>query len=272
MRTLEILAVGCLPYYLALEGVGEYGLNNLPREVLLLVQDHLPGLVRPGSRITAAGRWKFTSLRPVNYKELNITRYNHIVDKLLTYTRKSLTPDVGMRHILAQLHLPAFPRNVLVILAHDVVGMGYLGISFMFGMYALNITVTEVPRQEELYNTTECHKFRHYGNGYTVYCRIKEYPHVRRDNIAERILAKEFDLIAYRFFDNPDQLAPHFHTTMPYFKEVTSTLDPKRIVFLNDRDQVRKWYEDKTVEGLQGKGTIFMREAHGCKEDLVYNK
>eukprot|EP00759_Apiculatamorpha_spiralis_P014955 PhF_6_TR21674/c0_g1_i2/m.30936 len=122
MRTLEIMANGCFPYFAGLEGCGKYQLRNLPVEVLLAVRDYFPHIAGAATvRMSRWGRMVFKNVKPL-HAQFDRSKLCTIIDKLTEYSAASLVPEINAIHVFRQMKFQLLPRSVLLLIVHR----GYL--------------------------------------------------------------------------------------------------------------------------------------------------
>lgn len=204
LRHYEILANGCIPYFVDIEECDPNTLPFLPKKLLLEAM-HLEGV----------------SYSQIDHMKFNQQRYYEILNELLTITRNSLTTKSMAQYLLQTAH---YSGGKILYLSQDP-SPDYLRCLTLIGLKeALGIQVIDVPKIEHIYDS--CNEISHlYGKGMT-YTRIVPDEWVDREHIAERIQAKEFALIIYG----------SVHRGLPFLELVTACYASEQIVYLCGED------------------------------------
>ena len=222
MRHYEILANGCIPYFVDLEKSDPHTMLFLPKELILEAM-HLPG-VHKGS---------------IDHNVFDKAKYYEILEKLLAYTRQHLTTKCLAAYILETINYKG--SGNLLYLSEDV-NPDYMRCLMLTGLKELlGERVVDFPKIPHIYKS--CPDVSQlYGKGFTYSKTLEDLP-IDRENIEERIQNREFDLIIYG----------SVHRGLPYLSLVKSTYTPDEVIYLCGEDSHKCLYS-KTVPHL------FLRE------------
>eukprot|EP00760_Papus_ankaliazontas_P037825 PhM_4_TR8761/c0_g1_i5/m.37020 len=274
MRTLEIIACGCFPYFLGLEEAPSPTLDNLPTKFLVAVRTLLPDF----NRLATPYRDKFRRIRFKHLYRLgptfNVTRYELIMKKLLAYSRASLVPEVNALHVLTQMTRRVITKSnarglrLLWLSVYHGVGVdtGYMALTLFSGFRRLGVHVVDVPRCYNCEKTNECLSRKHYGNGYTVFCKEPVDENVSRHNIPQRIAKKEFDFVVYTTFSSwrkttRDNATYTYVPPLPFWSDVQRAgYGRNQIAVIDDGDLTEPWQDAIEVRTHSPHVTYFRRE------------
>ncbi len=207
LRHYEIMACGCIPLIDGLEGFPTDTMTTLPRDLLLKARAEL---------------WPWVE------SPEKAERYRWYVDRMLEHVRTHCTTSASARHFLvaARVSNPP-PPKVLMLTCHP--GENYTRELLCIGLRRLlGTNFIEAPKLPVLYRGNDLSRF--YGNGFTYGGRLPDIP-LDRERIAERLAAREFDLIIYGKvgMDEGPQGRPPF---LPFFVEVFSHYKKHEVAFL----------------------------------------
>lgn len=189
MRHYEIMANGCIPYFLCLESCNQKTMEFLPRHLILEAM-RLPGV----SMVTT------DDARNINYTDLNVDRkvfdtkrYYEIVDAILDHMHKYLTTRSMAEYLLKTLNYQG--GNILFISGNTE--PDYMRECSLIGLKeVLADKVIDFPKIEFLYKSYAQDVKRLYGKGFS-YTKIIDDIAVDRGNIEQRIRNREFELVIY---------------------------------------------------------------------------
>lgn len=231
LRHYEILANGCVPYFLDLESCPNNTMHLLPKHLILEAMQ-LPGV----------------SQGNIDHTKFDYKRYYEIAHELLEYTRKHLTTKSIAQYVLDTI---AYKGNGNILLLSDNPSPHYIQICLLIGLRELfHDKVTEFPKLDYIYKSYKGDIKRLYGKGFS-YTRIIEDYHVDRHNIENRIENREFDLIIY----------PIVHGKKPFYETVKKYYQPEEIVYVCGEDAhdcafrnlhnlfLREWHEPDIKKG-----------------------
>ncbi|MES2200320.1 MAG: hypothetical protein V4489_09175 [Chlamydiota bacterium] len=178
LRHYEILANGCIPYFIDLDDCPINTMYSLPKEL-----------------IKEAMNLEGVSYLKIDHEKFNRKKYDEILNKLLEHTRKYLTTKNMAEYLLKKVDY--FGTGSILYLSQDL-GPDYLRCLMLAGLKELlGKRVIDVPKIEHIYTNYPLEKMQSLlGKGMT-YTRVVEDLPIDRENIEQRILNKEFDLIIY---------------------------------------------------------------------------
>jgi len=206
MRHYEILANGCIPYFLDLDKCDPLVMTFLPKDLLLEVMN-LEGV----------------SYLKIDHTKFNKTKYYQLLNKLLAHTRKYLTTKSMANYLLKTSN---FKGSGTILFLTYTAAPDYLSDSVLAGLKELlQERVIDVPKIDYLYRTYTGNILDLYGKGMT-YTKIIDDSPINRDNIEQRILNKEFDLIIYG----------SVHRGLLYHDLVTKTYPQDKIIYICGED------------------------------------
>ncbi|MDE3045947.1 MAG: hypothetical protein KGJ02_04815 [Verrucomicrobiota bacterium] len=177
MRHYEILANGCIPYFLDLEECPSKTMTLLPKKLILEAM-HLPGV----------------SYLEIDHRVFDENRYYEILEELLDYTRERLVARKMAQKILDRVKYKG--KGKILYLSKQTYP-DYLRCCMLIGLKELlGPRVVDVPKVEHIYTNYPENTLKLYGKGFS-YTKVVEDEPVDRENIKQRIKKKEFDLIIY---------------------------------------------------------------------------
>jgi len=205
LRHYEILANGCIPYFVDLEKCDAKTLSFLPRDLILQAM-HLEGV----------------SYLQIDHSKFDLVKYYEILNQLMAYTREHLTSRRMAEYLLLTANYSGI-GNVLY-LSKDLTP-DYLRCLTLIGLKELlGDKVIDVPKINHIYKTqSEVRQL--YGKGISYTQIIDDLP-VNRERIEERIRNREFDLVIYG----------SVHRGLLYHDLVTEIYEPEKIVYLCGED------------------------------------
>lgn len=189
MRHYEIMANGCIPYFLGLESCNHRTMEFLPRHLILEAM-RLPGVAAI----------KTHDARNINAAELIIDkqqfdskRYYEILDAILDYMQKHLTTRRMAEYLLKTLDYQG--GSILFISGNP--DPDYMRECSLIGLKeVLADKVVDVPKINFLYKSYSDDVKKLYGRGFS-YTKIIDDIQVDRSNIEQRIRNREFELVIY---------------------------------------------------------------------------
>jgi hypothetical protein len=206
MRHYEILANGCIPYFIDLEKCHEKTMLFLPKELILEAMN-LPGV----------------SYKKINHAIFDKAKYYEILNKLLEHTRKYLTLKSMADYILQQVNYTGSGK--ILFLSQDQVP-DYMRNGTLAGLkQLLGDRVVDSPKIDHIYETYSGDIKQLYGKGISYTKVIEDIP-VDREHIEDRIKNKEFDLIIYG----------SLHRGLPYHSIVKTYYSPEQVVYMCGED------------------------------------
>lgn len=177
MRHYEILANGCIPYFLHLDKCNPQVMPLLPKDLLLEAMN-LEGV----------------SYLSIDHTKFNKTKYYELLAKLIEHTKQNLTTKNMAKYLLKKIN---YTGNGNILFLTYTAEPDYLPDSILAGLKELlQERVIDVPKIDYLYKSYTKNIKALYGRGMT-YSKIIEDIAVNRNNIEQRIANKEFDIIIY---------------------------------------------------------------------------
>lgn len=206
MRHYEILANGCIPYFVDLDHCNPNTMAMLPRKLIKEAMN-LPGV----------------SYMKIDHSRFDRKRYYEILNELLEYTRKNLTTRAMASYLLKTVNYTGSGK--ILYLSNDPYPdymrcLTLAGLKEMFGD-----RIIDVPKVQHIYRSYQGDVTRFHGKGFS-YTRIVDDLPVNRDNIEERIKNKEFDIIIYG----------SVHRGLRYIDLATQTYSPEKIIYICGED------------------------------------
>jgi hypothetical protein len=209
MRHYEILANGCIPYFVDLEKCPENTMALLPKNILL------------------EGNKLYEEYKNKKLSETFLERYNVLRDKLLKYTRDHLTTDEIASYIIKTISVKEI-KKVLYLSGNT--HPDYLRCLTLHGFKTLlGSKCHDYPKITHIYKTDDIHYDKLYGKGIT-YTNLLDPKEMRDDDLdrtlIEDIKNKKYDAIIYG----------SFHRGMPYYDIVTASYRPDEVTLLCGED------------------------------------
>jgi hypothetical protein len=206
MRHYEILANGCIPYFLDLDKCDSRTMALLTRDLIKEAMN-LPGV----------------SYLKIDHKKFDEVRYFEILQKLLDYTKIYLTTRSMAQYVLDTIHYKGDGK--ILYLSRDIYS-DYMRDLILIGLREIyGDSVVDFPKIDFIYKNYTGNISRFWGKGFT-YTKILEDIPVDRDNIVQRIKDRKFDLIIYG----------SVHRGMPYIDLVRKTYPTDKIVYICGED------------------------------------
>jgi len=201
LRHYEILANGCIPYFLDLDQCDEKTLYFLPKDLILEAM-HLEGV----------------SQLKIDHSIFDKNRYYEILNKLLSYAREHLTCQKMAKYLLKTVHYTG--RGPILYLSEDP-SPDYLRCLTLIGLKELQgEKIVDFPKIGHIYKTySDAQNL--YGKGFT-YTKILEDLPVDRSCIEQRIRNREFEIVIYG----------SVHRGLPFNDLVCQIYNPEQIIYL----------------------------------------
>ena len=132
MRHYEILANGCIPYFVDLNMCNSNTMAFLPKELILEAMS-LEGV----------------SYMKIDHRKFNTTKYNEILTKLLAHTRKQLTLTRMAEYVLKTVNYTG--SGLILFLSNDT-GPDYMRCSLLAGLkQLLQNRIVDYPKIDHIY-------------------------------------------------------------------------------------------------------------------------
>jgi len=206
MRHYEILANGCIPYFVDLDYCDEDTMHFLPREL-----------------IKEAMNLEGVSYLHIDHKKFDRKKYDEILKKLLAHTREYLTTKQMASYVLKTVN---YSGNGNILYLSQDPSPDYMRCLMLIGFKELfQNRVVDIPKIEHIYLSYPGNIQNLYGRGMTYSKIVPDLP-VDRTHIEQRIRNKEFDLIIYG----------SVHRGMPYYDLVKQCYEPEKIVYFCGED------------------------------------
>ena len=210
MRHYEILASGCIPYFVGLENCPPGTMHLFPKELVLEAMN-LPGV----------------SYGKIDHSVFDREKYNEILEKLLQHSRKHLVTESLAQYMLNQVGYKGTGK-ILVLFNYNPMP-DYLQECIIIGLKTLyGDRIVDFPKRDYLYANCASDVKRIYGKGFTYAKNLEDVP-VDRENIVERIRQKEFDLVIF----------PRLHYDLLYHDVVVQNYPAEKIIYACGQDAHR---------------------------------
>lgn len=207
LRHYEILANGCIPYFLDLDNCPLQTMTFLPKEL-----------------IKEAMNLKGVSYLKIDHRLFDTKKYYEILNKLWDYTQKFLTTRALGEYVLKKMN---YKGEGTVLFLSEKQAPDYMRCLTLIGLKeVIGPKVIDVPKVEHIYKSYRRNTALLYGKGFT-YTKIIEDIFVDRENIVKRIKKKEFDFIIYG----------SVHRGMPYYELIKKTYPQNKIFFICGEDE-----------------------------------
>lgn len=206
MRHYEILANGCIPYFIDIDKCNPNTMHFLPKELIKEAMN-LPGV----------------SLGKINHKKFDEEKYYEILNKLIDHTRNYLTTR-AMAHYLLKTMGYSGSGKVLFLCENST--EDYMKITILTGLKELiQEKVIDFPRLDHIYKDFPGDTNKLYGRGFSYAKVVDDYP-INRSNIEERIKNKEFEIIIYAYV----------HHGRMFYDTISKHYQPAQIAYLCGED------------------------------------
>lgn len=226
MRHYEILANGCIPYFIDIDNCDSKDLYFFPKDL-----------------IKEAMNLKGVSFLQIDHSVFNKERYFQILNQLLEYTRAHLTCQARADYLLKKI---GFSGKRPILFLSGNISEDYLRDSVLIGLKELfSEQVVDVPKIDFIYKSyPEQNIASLYGRGFS-YTRVIDDTPVNRENLERRIKEKEFELIIFG----------NVHRGLPYKDLIDQTYEQDQVVYLCG--------DDCHYCGYVGWPNLFLREFSG---------
>lgn len=205
LRHYEILANGCIPYFLDLDKCDSQTMYFLPKD-----------LIKEGMNIEGV------SPHGIDHRYFNRAKYDEVLSKLLDYTRQHLTTKRMAEYVLQTIGYSG--QGKILFLSRET-SPDYLRCLLLVGMKELlQDRVIDFPKIEHIYKSYQG-EHSLYGRGFN-YTKIVDDIPLNRENIEEQIRNKEFDLIIFG----------SIHRGCIFHDLVKSVYKPEEIVYFCGED------------------------------------
>ena len=207
MRHYEILANGCIPYFVDLENIPENTMTHFPKDI-----------------IAETNKIFLDIIEKKTMDEADIQKCNYYIEKLLNYTRTHLTTTAMAKYILSKV---GFKKKIL-FLSGDVQPdyLRCLTLSGFKNMYGSECH--DYPKVPHIYTDypDSCNGFWGKGITYTKIVDPEKRNNSYDETIVEDIISHAYDIVIYG----------SYHRGLPFFDAVSAIYDSKDIAFLCGED------------------------------------
>lgn len=233
LRHYEILANGCIPYFVDLDQCHPHTMYFLPKEIIYEAMN-LPGVCY--------------ETRTIDYEIFDHARYYEIVEELLEHTRNHLTTQKMAQYLLKTVNYTG--EKPILFFCYTTLPE-YLSNLTLIGLkQLLGNRVIDIPKIPHIYKEYQGNIKTLYGKGMS-YTRTVEVDNTDRNDIEKRIKDREFGLIIYGSIHH--ELAFHDTVLHNYSDQeivylcgeddhhciTTSSLPPLTYFFLREYDCLR---------------------------------
>lgn len=206
LRHYEILANGCIPYFVDINKCNPNTMYFLPKE---LIQE--------------AMNLEGVSYLKIDHSKFDKKKYYEILNKLLEHTQKYLTTRSMAEYLLKSINYSGSGKILYISIQPYP---DYLQCCTLIGFKELlGDKVVDYPKVDFIYKSYPGDVKKLYGKGFT-YTKIVDDLPVDRTNIEQQIKNKEFDLIIYGFV----------HRTLLFHDIVRQNYTQDQIIYMCGED------------------------------------
>lgn len=206
LRHYEILANGCIPYFLDLDKCPLMTMHKLPKSLIKEAMS-LPGVSR--------GK--------IDHSKFNYGRYYDILNKLLDHTKKYLTTRSMAQYLLDTV---GYSGNGSILFLSNDPNPDYIKTCLLIGLKELfQEKVIDFPKLDHIYKNYPGDTKRLYGKGFSYTKIVPDIP-VNRSNLENRVKNKEFELIIYA----------HIHCGRLFYNTVLQNYPTEKIIYICGED------------------------------------
>lgn len=245
-RHLEILANGCLPVFEHVHNIPRSIMTFYPKDIMIQAYNLYQRCIQNNYTMTLEDK----------------SLYDFLVKLAVNHTRTYLTTKAMANYILRTVfgkELAKKVTSVLYLSASEHIDFQRClllhGFKSLFGEKCVDVC-----RVGHLYTSCEVEKWHKAGAGFGFVGTIPDtYDlHCNRENIMERIIAKEFDVIIYG----------SIHRGLPYLDTVLASYPMDRIVYIDGEDCIPLCTGENhdvccVLKAFGKKGHLFIREYSG---------
>lgn len=208
MRHYEILANGCIPYFIDIKNCPKNTMTLLPKELLIDSND------------------LYNNLKDKNQlNEGEIKEYNILREKLIQHTKNHLTTDKMAKYILNRSNLRSVSK---ILYLSGNLAPDYLRCVTLHGFKSLfGLNCHDYPKVPHIYKSNINYKSL-YGKGITYSNLLDQSLHndTLDNTIIQDIENKHYDVIIYG----------SYHRGMPYYDLISKIYDSNKIILLCGED------------------------------------
>jgi len=212
MRHYEILANGCIPYFINIQECPENTMYLLPKELFI------------EANILYDTKFKNKNIDEITEAEIN--EYNILQQKLLEYTKNFLTTDKIVKYILKKTNYENVSK--ILFLSGDT-DPDYLRCLTLHGFKTLfGDKCHDNPKVSHIYKSKTINYENLYGKGITYTNLLEKSLH--DDNLSNTIYQdiknKYYDIVIYG----------SYHRGMPYYNLISELYNKNEIILLCGED------------------------------------
>ena len=231
MRHYEILANGCIPYFINIEKCPKNTMTLLPKNLLI-----------EGNNLYN----KFKNKEISQLNEVEIQEYNILREKLVEHTKKHLTTDKMAEYILKQTNIGSVGK---ILYLSGNLDPDYLRCVTLHGLKSLfGSDCHDYPKVPHIYKSLNINYKDLYGKGIT-YANLLD-PLLHDDTLDSTIIHdienKYYDIVIYG----------SYHRGMPYYDLISRIYESNKIILLCGEDLHKCDYNSYIKTGH----TVFVRE------------
>ena len=227
MRHYEILANGCIPYFVGLDDCDSSTLFKFPRDLVKRAMN-LPGVSYLG----------------IDHSVFDQTKYYEILKELMIYTKEHLSSESIAKYFLDQI---GFENGDSILYLSGDLSPDYLRCLMLIGLKnVIGNEVVDFPIVEHIYSSTQCDIKKLYGKGFS-YTKIVEIPPLRKSpsELVKEIQNRKYTFVVYG----------SIHRGVPFIELVRKNYPKNKIFFLCGEDIHTCKYKDLK--------NLFLREFSG---------
>lgn len=231
LRHYEIMANGCIPYFIDIENIPKNTMFRFPKEQ-----------IQKSNQLYE--RIQSKSMEEVTEEEWN--EYNRFVEFYLEYMKTFLTTKSVASYILQKVQKKKIER--ILFLSGDM-NPDYLRCLTLHGFKSIfHKNVHEYPLIPHIYKLANFPYHQLYGKGisYSNLLYLSEHQFEKDRSILEDIQKHEYDLIIYG----------NYHRGMPFWEEVNQFYQKNEIILLCGEDEHFCDYHSSFLHDY----TLFIRE------------
>ena len=203
LRHYEILANGCIPYFLDLDKCHPNAMFFLPKDLIKEAMN-LPGV----------------SYLKIDHTKFNRAKYDELLNKILEHTKKHLSSKAMAEYLLKSVNYKG--SGSVLYLTGNYFPSEYMRDLTLIGLKEyLHDRVIDYPKVPHIYKNYDGPKNNLYGKGFTYTNIATDYP-IDRNSIEERIKNREFDLIIYSVI----------HMNLPLYELVCKHYKPEEVIYI----------------------------------------
>lgn len=264
LRHYEILANGCVPYFLDIESCPNESLCHLPKKELLAA--------RKFEGISVDFHVEKLHIRGIDWEELRVTdvqfndrlfdepAYYALTKYLLDYTRRYLTTSFLGKYIIEKLHLSKTGKVLFLSEYPDIIHYGrslsLYGLKQILG----EDRVEDCPRIKDIYALPlwkrpfqKIYDSRLYGNGFSYSRLLKDTPKKERNDLYHLISKGAFEAVVMN-------IGPYAEGELAHWEIISNSFPSDKIAILDGMDAVDKEKSDKYMFTYADQSQYFRRE------------